>query len=229
MGKRPRSCPSREAGQGDDDEFELCVCAHGTPERLPLSKELPPGPKDLESLFNWPAELLQTICERPAMSARLVQFLAGGVVSDSDYSGMDSHREVCFQLSKAMDNSPFFGKWEKPSPRFGFQRSCDWASMPQEVLVWIAREVDLGKSCVFPCLESRLPEEARQFLGVLQPEPAPTAESMKSSPDSTEALAVEQGYADTLEWLLQNSPWLYNKSSTSPCLVHGGRSPRRHW
>jgi hypothetical protein len=214
MGKRPRVSPP--ATDHDDLEYHA-VQTEPRPRIATSEHSWPPGPADLESLFDWPAAVLEAICRKPAMRDRLKSLVAKGIISNSDYSGIDTHREVCHQLGEAMQKSEHFHPWQNSEPRFKFVRSCDWDAGPQQVLLAIARDIDHGRSCVFENMENRLPPEAIPILDGMQP---PVIK--KGQPTLKQLQQSQQAYADMLEWLIMNKEWLYHDAK-SPCLVHGGR------
>ena len=181
----------------------------------------PPGPQDVEALFNWPEDLLRAAVADPCRRSRLQELVQSGVVHSTDYSGIDSPREVCVMLEKAMRAEFAWGQ-ACPAPLLRFARSCDWAKTPQDILKQISTDLDGGQTCVFPSLESRLPGEASALLDSLQPAIV-KGNAKKAAADPDQIKAAESAYSDVQGWLARNKGWVYGREATSVCLVHTDR------
>lgn len=208
MGKRAREHAA--VPHGDEDELEFQEVA---------STGLQDGPSSAEELFRWPVDLLRTVTQDDGNKSRLFSMICNGIINDTDYSGLDSHREVCHQLELAMATELGW-IWtgpHGPETRLRFLRSCDWAPGPQKVLHAIATKVDGSATCVFPDMESRLPSAAVAYLDSLQPE---TLKKENFTPAKSEDAAKR--YSEMASWLLENRSWLFTADSKSECLVHQG-------
>lgn len=213
------------------------ACSHGLDEDLEwqLQPEAqpgddcsgwPPGPSDLEGLFNWPEDHLRTIIAHKDRCSRLQAVVRRGIVNTTDYSGMDSPREVCFMLEHAM-RAEFAWGGSVPRPLLRFIRSCDWAKVPQGVLVQMSTELDSRQSCVFPSLEARLPNEASALLDSMQPvlNAGSTGLPKKSTVDPDMIALAQSAYTEMATWLERNGQWVFNKDAVSDCLVHNKKCP----
>ena len=117
------------------------------------------GPSTVAECFNWPATLLLQVRARPRMMERLVARLEDGFLFDTDYSGIDSPKEVCSLCDQAVTDS--LGRpWQHGDQRFNFVRSDDISPCVQRFLLEVSLAQENGRTCVFPSLEARLPDTA---------------------------------------------------------------------
>ena len=235
MGKRGCNtagpCRPAPGSFAPDDEVEWQTPASPAVQPEDDGGAWPPGPRDAEGLFNWPQDLLRSTIADPVRRSRLLDVVQRGVAHVTDYSGMDSPREVCFMIEQAMRAEFAWGE-DVPKPLLRFLRSCDWGKVQQEVLVKISAAHDDSTSCVFPSLEARLPEEASALLDSMQPglgdegsgRLGKPAKKAKFSPGPA-LQGAESAYDDMAAWLAKNKHWVFSKDAVSACLVHGKTCP----
>ena len=169
-----------------------------------FSSALPRGPETLDDLMDWPSQLLQCIEQTAGgLFGRLQKLLARPVRVTSAYSGIDAPRESLYQLGQALQAR--YGQ----SLTLQFCHATDKAKAPQEVLMYLAKNVDGGASCVFSDLEDRLTSETREYLDSMMPKDGQSSEAKKLAYDAMS------------EYLNRQCFRLFNPLSTSYCLVHG--------
>lgn len=117
-------------GSDDSSDFSL------------VSESLLPGPQTVEEVFRWPHAVLNSIESRPGCREGMQRLMSQGMLSTTDYSGIDCPREVCYQVITAMCRLWQFDTTTK------FLRSCDNAPLPQKVLLWLSTHLDNKESCV---------------------------------------------------------------------------------
>lgn len=186
--------------------------------RKKLKDMASPGPRNLAEKFDWPSSVARGICDSGYEEAdsnmvyRLSENLqTHGLTLDSDYSGMECVRA-------ALDNG-IAGLKKVALPhlehKVSHTRCCDVEATQLNVLTRLSKEKHDSKTCVMNDIFSRLPQVARDYIHAALPHASLSKEKKKEA-----MTAID-------DWIKRNRAWLYPRSATSACLVHGGNCPVR--
>ena len=186
----------------DDDDFQL-------PSSLP---PLPAGPSTYAEISKWPIDMLhRATLSGEVCTQRMQEFFGGGLRVNGDYSGYDCPREMLTQLWKAMALEEVYSVM----PTLTFARSCDNAKVPQQALLYLANEVDGGKSCVATDIEKCLTQEATNKLNGF----------LNVAKDVGDNASFQKAFAEMLGYLLGNLDTVFKPGLAAPCEVHGCECP----
>ena len=169
---------------------------HGSLADLVSRRSLPPGPRDLGELLNYPQSVVQVLFSDANRAHRCLTLLSQGLTDHSDYSGIAAEREAKRLLLQVL------AEQYSVSVDCEYTKSCDIDPCCQQVLCHMSACLDNNASCVFSDIRDQIPEEGRAFCSELEPNPGDTWLSREE---------VEQHYGDIKAFLLKNSDWLVSE------------------
>ncbi|CAE7439049.1 unnamed protein product [Symbiodinium sp. CCMP2592] len=199
----------REPPQLDRSPLKGKRYRHGSLADLVSRRNLPPGPRDLGELLNYPLAVVQVLFSDTNRAHRCLALLSQGLTDHSDYSGIGAEREAKRLLLQVL------AEQYSVSVDYEYTKSCDIDPCCQQVLCHMSACLDNNASCVFADIRDQIPEEGRGFCSELEPNPGDTWLSREE---------VEKHYSDIKAFLLKNSERLVNEDRDPDhrayCLVH---------
>ena len=145
----PHSRPSKQARPSKRLRSK-CGCLADIAEH----RTLPSGPSNVDELFEWPTEIVNSIARRQDMMERMVRLFSCGMRTSSDYAGMDCPGEALEQLISAMKK-----QWGEEPGALMHMYACDRGDLPQTVLRALREK--RGHGCIFKRIQDRLPADMR--------------------------------------------------------------------
>jgi hypothetical protein len=172
-------------------------------------RQVPYGPKSLQSLASWPKDMVRTLAADGEAGAlrgqRLMSLFRNGVVMHSDCTGRMTAEGAMRMLAVAMAQNGL--KIRKDW--LVVWRGCDLSVLSQKLMMESEAH---GPLHVFPSLQGRLPAEAEEHLNKQRP-----------AKEASQVIKAQANH-ELLEYLLENRGAFFGPSKTShTCLKHVGK------